>query len=115
MNNFLKTLKWSKKTIRFESIFVDTRKALPKEWSTLSIVYRNRVGLVMLLCGYYSDYQGTIQYDDTDLKQLGYDEIMSLSAIIHQDIYIFNESVRDNICLHQEYADNELERVLAII
>jgi ABC-type multidrug transport system, ATPase and permease components len=82
-----------------------------------AIVGKNGCGkttLSRLLCGYYSNYQGLICYDNSDLKEYDYDEIAKLSSTIHQDVYIFNESIYDNICLHEEYSDDELKRALKL-
>ncbi|MDR2547736.1 MAG: ABC transporter ATP-binding protein/permease [Lachnospiraceae bacterium] len=68
--------------------------------------------LVKLLCGYYADYQGGVYYDGKELKELDYDCLTGLSASIHQNVYVFNESIRDNICLHQEYSDSDLQNAL---
>ncbi|MDR2600304.1 MAG: ABC transporter ATP-binding protein/permease [Oscillospiraceae bacterium] len=70
--------------------------------------------LTKLLCGHYFNYDGEINYDDIELKELDYDKMMKLSATIHQNVYIFNESIRDNICLHQDYSDSDLKFALDI-
>ena len=70
--------------------------------------------LVKLLTGYYSKYEGEIEYDGTDLHKLDMEKLGELSATIHQNIYLFDETIRDNICLHREYSDEELQRALNI-
>jgi len=70
--------------------------------------------LVKLLTGYYSKYEGEIAYDGTDLHQLDMEKLGELSATIHQNIYLFDETIRDNICLHRDYAEAELAQALAI-
>lgn len=37
-----------------------------------------------------------------------------MSATIHQNVYIFNESIYDNICLHCQYTDEQLKKALEI-
>ena len=88
-----------------------------KKGSKIALVGKNGCGkttLVKLLCGYYSDYQGEIKYDNNELIKLDYDKLIKLSATIHQNVYIFNESIYDNICLHNEYSKKELEKALEI-
>jgi len=70
--------------------------------------------LVKLLTGYYSKYEGEIAYDGVDLHQLDMEKLGELSATIHQNIYLFDETIRDNICLHRDYGDEELQRALTI-
>ena len=68
--------------------------------------------LIKLLTGYYSDYQGTVKYDDCLLSDLDYEQVAELSSTIHQNVYMFNETIEDNICLHQTYDDAEMETAL---
>lgn len=70
--------------------------------------------LVKLLTGYYSKYEGKIAYDGADLHQLDMEKLGELSATIHQNIYLFDESIEDNICLHREYTEAELKQALAV-
>lgn len=68
--------------------------------------------LVKLLAGYYTEYSGKILYDNTDLNMMNEYDIVQLSSIIHQNIYMFNESVYDNICLHEDYSKESIDKAV---
>ncbi len=68
--------------------------------------------LVKLLAGYYTEYSGQILYDNTDLNMLNENDIVQLSSIIHQNIYMFNESIYDNICLHEDYSKESIDKAV---
>lgn len=68
--------------------------------------------LVKLLAGYYTEYSGKILYDNTDLNMMNENDIVQLSSIIHQNIYMFNESVYDNICLHEDYSRESIDKAV---
>lgn len=68
--------------------------------------------LIKLLVGYYSDYKGLIKYDDMELSSIDKDSLSNLSSIIHQNIYMFNETIYDNICLHESYTDETIDKAL---
>lgn len=68
--------------------------------------------LVKLLVGYYTEYSGKILYDNTDLNMMNENDIVQLSSIIHQNIYMFNESVYDNICLHEDYSKESIDKAV---
>jgi len=36
-----------------------------------------------------------------------------LSSVIHQNVYMFDESILDNICLHEDYSKEELQSALS--
>ena len=86
-----------------------------KKGKRYAIVGKNGCGkstLVKLICGYYSNYEGEIKYDERELMELNYDKLITLSATIHQNVYMFNESIYDNICLHSKYSNLELAEAL---
>lgn len=68
--------------------------------------------LVKLLAGYYTEYSGKILYDNTDLNMMNENDIVQLSSIIHQNIYMFNESVYDNIYLHEDYSKESIDKAV---
>ena len=68
--------------------------------------------LIKLLAGYYSDYAGTIKYDNRELKLLDRNDMAQLSSIIHQNIYMFDETIQDNICLHEDYSQEKIDNVV---
>lgn len=68
--------------------------------------------LVKLLAGYYTEYSGKILYDNTDLNMMNENDIVQLSSIIHQNIYMFNESFYDNICLHEDYSKESIDKAV---
>lgn len=68
--------------------------------------------LIKLLSGYYSAYTGEILYDDKELHMLDKDNVVQLSSIIHQNIYMFDETIYDNICLHENYPEKKIEKVI---
>lgn len=68
--------------------------------------------LIKLLTGCYSTYKGTIFYDGKELKSLDKNAVVQLSSIIHQNVYLFDETIEDNICLHESYPEDRLHEVL---
>lgn len=68
--------------------------------------------LVKLLGGNYSDYQGGIYYDGVELRQLDIRELRKIVTVIHQKTFIFNDTIRYNICLGEEFTEAEFENAL---
>ena len=64
--------------------------------------------LLKLLTGYLDHYDGAILYDGQELQTLNPDMVAALSAVIHQNVYLFHESIRENILLHEEFTEQEL-------
>lgn len=68
--------------------------------------------LVKLLTGYYSSYTGNITYDGTSLRDINIEKIQNMASVIHQSIYMFDDSIRQNICLYDTFEDKDLEDAL---
>lgn len=69
--------------------------------------------LIKLIAGYYSDFKGNVLYDTDSLSVLDIDKITALSSVIHQNVYMFDESILDNICLYEDYSKEELQSALS--
>ncbi len=67
---------------------------------------------VKLLMGYYSDYKGEISYDGYKLRECDAGKISELVSIIHQNVYMFDKTIKENICLFQEYPKEILDQAL---
>jgi len=70
--------------------------------------------LIKLLTGYYSNFDGEISYDGTKLHDLDINLVSEMSSTIHQNIYLFDETIKDNICLHKQYSEKEFNRALEL-
>ena len=64
--------------------------------------------LIKLLLGYFEDYGGSIRYDGRELRALDMDKIAGNISVIHQTVYLFNLSVRENILLFEEFDEAAL-------
>ena len=70
--------------------------------------------LIRLLTGTYADYDGSISYDGQDLKLLDVKKLRGMISVIHQNVYMFSDSIRENICLHRSFSNSELDNALML-
>jgi len=68
--------------------------------------------LVKLLTGSYYDFEGKISYDGKDIRKLDIEQLTNMISVIHQNIYMFDDSIKENICLYESFSDKELDDVL---
>lgn len=69
--------------------------------------------LVRLLCGYYHEYTGTIAYDGVELRQINKDVLYHLVSLIHQNVYLFDDTIEYNITLGEKFAENDIQKALS--
>ncbi len=65
--------------------------------------------LIKLICGEYCTYNGNIYYDGAELRELDREKISDVVTVINQNTYIFNDTIRNNICLGEQFTQEELD------
>lgn len=68
--------------------------------------------LIQLLSGYYDMYDGDILYDGCELRTVNEDEIVKLSSIVHQNVFMFDETIYDNICLYEKFPKEMVDQAV---
>lgn len=68
--------------------------------------------LIRLLLGDYPDYTGGIYYDDTELRELRRDKLNQIAVCIHQDVFLFDDTIYNNICLFEDFSQEQFERAI---
>lgn len=68
--------------------------------------------LLKILSGYYENYDGEIMLDGKKVDHASIGGMMNLTAFIQQNVFLFDKSIRENICMYQKADDQELASVL---
>lgn len=70
--------------------------------------------LLNLMMAAQSEYQGTITYDDTNLREIRSEALYEMVSVIQQNVFVFNASIRDNITMFSEFPCEEVDRAIAL-
>lgn len=70
--------------------------------------------LIKLMLGYYSDFRGNIKFDGNSIKNLNIEQLNKMISIIHQNVYMFDKTIKDNICLYKEFSEEQINNVLKL-
>ena len=70
--------------------------------------------LIKLMLGYYSDFSGNIKFDGDSIKNLNIEQLNKMISIIHQNVYMFDKNIKDNICLYKEFSEEQINDVLKL-
>ena len=63
---------------------------------------------IRLLMGYYSNYRGTVQYNGISLSQIDRTSLYRHVAMIHQKVFLFEDTIRNNITMFQPYSEEQV-------
>jgi len=69
--------------------------------------------LVDLLAGFYAPTTGSIRFDGYELSSLSAESLRRLVGIVGQDVFLFDDTVADNICVGEPSADPDRIRAAA--
>lgn len=68
--------------------------------------------LAKILYRYYPVYSGIIQIGTRDLQQIDFRELYQTVGYMSQSTFLFNDTIRNNICLYQDFSESELNEAI---
>ena len=69
--------------------------------------------LAKLLFQYYPDYSGDILFNGRQVRTLDRTVLYRRVGYIAQTAYLFHDTIRNNICLHEDFPDEQLAHAIA--
>lgn len=67
---------------------------------------------IQLLSKVYEDYEGDILIDGRNLREISEESFNQNVSFIYQDVFLFEDTIRNNICLYKDYEDRALEKAV---
>lgn len=68
--------------------------------------------LLNLIMGSYPDYKGSITMDGKEIRAVDPDSIFDVMSIIQQNVFIFDDTIRKNICMFKEFDKETVDRAV---
>lgn len=70
--------------------------------------------LISLLLRLYDIEKGEILIDGINIKKYSLESIRNIFALVSQDVFLFNDSVRENLFAGESYSQEEIEHALKV-
>lgn len=83
-----------------------------KKYAVIGASGSGKTTLINLIVGREKNHSGDISVDGVSFKDISESTLNQLFAINHQNIFLFDGTVKDNICLFREYDQATLESAL---
>lgn len=83
-----------------------------KKYAVLGDSGCGKTTLIKLLTGYSKLYEGNIRYDGKEVRDISTAEFSRLVAEIHQNVYLFDTNIYQNICLDEHFSEEEWRNAL---
>lgn len=65
--------------------------------------------MLNLIMGSYPEYEGSVTMGGRELKEVNTDSIFDVVSVIQQNVFIFDDTIRRNICMFKEFPDKLVE------
>lgn len=87
---------------------------LGKKYAIVGASGSGKSTLLNLLMSAYHNYDGTICYDNTELREINSSNLYEIESIIHQNVFIFNATIRDNITMFSHFSEQQIDDAIRL-
>ena len=85
---------------------------LGKKYAIVGGSGSGKTTMLNLLMSSYHSYNGSISYDETELRDISSSSLYDIQSIIQQNVFVFNATIRDNITMFGQFDDDEITRAI---
>ena len=71
--------------------------------------------LLNLFAGMYDNYEGSLRYDDVEVRCMEAESLSLLVSVVSQEAFLFNDTLKNNITLYDnKYQEGEIQRAVRL-
>jgi len=106
------TVKYEKDKVALKNVNLEFKKG--KSYALVGGSGSGKSTLLKLLMGYFNDYQGTAKYDDNEIIDIDLDSLYDVVAVVQQNVFLFDKSIKDNITMFKEFTEEEIDQAVLV-
>lgn len=84
-----------------------------KKYAIVGLSGSGKTTLINLLMGHYRSFGGDINFDGASIRNIARDTLYKMMTIIQQDVFIFDDSIRNNLTMYEDYGQEQIEKAVA--
>ncbi len=87
---------------------------LGKKYAIIGASGSGKSTLLKLLMASYQNYDGTILYDNTELREISSSNLYEIESIIQQNVFVFNATIKDNIAMFHDFPEEQINEAILL-
>jgi len=87
---------------------------LGKKYAIVGASGSGKSTLLNLLMASHQNYDGTICYDDTELREINSSNLYEMESIIQQNVFVFNATIKDNITMFRDFSEEQINEAIRL-
>lgn len=80
-----------------------------KSYAIVGASGSGKTTLINLLLGRNLEYNGSINYDDIELREISIDSLYEITSFVEQNVFVFDDTIINNITMYSNVDSNLLE------
>ena len=89
---------------------VSVRFEAGKSYAIVGTSGSGKSTLVNLLMGSSNDYQGSIRFDQRELRTIAAESLYGLVSVVQQNVFIFDDTIRNNITMFRQFDEKLVQQ-----
>ena len=89
---------------------VSVRFEAGKSYAIVGTSGSGKSTLVNLLMGSSNDYQGSIRFDQHELRTIAAESLYGLVSVVQQNVFIFDDTIRNNITMFRHFDEKLVQQ-----
>ena len=89
---------------------VSVRFEAGKSYAIVGTSGSGKSTLVNLLMGSSNDYQGSIRFDQRELRSIAAESLYGLVSVVQQNVFIFDDTIRNNITMFRHFDEKLVQQ-----
>lgn len=91
---------------------INCKFELGKKYAIVGTSGSGKSTLLNLLMASNDNYQGSINYDGAEIKDINSDSLYEIESIIQQNVFIFNATIKNNITMFQDFSKEDIDKAI---
>lgn len=83
-----------------------------KKYAVVGASGSGKSTLLNLLMGAYSNYEGSILLDGTQLREVDTDCLYELFSLVGQNVFLFDDTIQNNITMFREFPEQKVQEAI---